>query len=98
MQDSRVEKYIKRNMYLEAYMKYIDNVANPLVTLARIIYTPYHLDYELCHISSHLPNKVVQELEELYKVSSLEDISEKLKTGKVLLKKYKKEIEEKYNF
>ena len=98
MQDSRVEKYIKRNMYLEAYMKYIDNVANPLVTLARIIYTPYHLDYDLCHISSHLPKETVQELEELYKVSSLEDINDRLKTGKVLLKKYKKELEEKYNF
>ena len=97
-QASRVEKYIKRNMYLEAYMKYIENVANPLVTLARIIYTPYHLDYVLCHISNHLPKEVVDELEDMYKVTSLEDIEKRLNKAKILLDKYQKVIKEKYKF
>ena len=57
-QKSRVEKYIKKNQYLEAYMKYIENIANPLVVISRLIYTPRHYDYKLCHITNHLPKNV----------------------------------------
>lgn len=97
LQSSRVDKYIKRGNYLEAYLKYIDNIANPLVKIARLIYTPRHYDYLLCHISNHLPKDVVKELEEFYKVTSIRDIENKLEKAQVLLSKYDEEIKNKYN-
>lgn len=96
-QSSRVEKYIKRGMYLEAYMKYIDNIANPIVSLARLIYTPGHVDYKLCHISNHLPSDEVQKLEKFYKVSSFEEIADNIKYAQKLFESYEKEIREKYD-
>ncbi len=96
LQSSRVKKYIKRNQYLEAYAKYIENVVNPLVTIARLIYTPRHYDYVLCHISTHLPKEVVNELESLYKVTSLKDIENNLERAMLLLEKYEKKLNQKY--
>ncbi len=92
-----MKKYIKRNQYLEAYTKYIDNIANPLVTIARLIDTPRHYDYGLCHISDHLPKKVVEELETLYRVTSLKDIETNLEKSLLLLEKYERQLNEKYN-
>lgn len=97
LQMSRVDKYIKRGDYLEAYMKYIENIANPLVKIARLIYTPRHYEYMLCHISDHLPVEVVSELESFYKVTNLEDIENNLNVAKQLLEKYEQEIKIKYN-
>lgn len=97
MQMSRVDKYIKRGEYLEAYMKYIDNIANPLVIIARLIYTPRHYDYVLCHISDHLPESIVLELESFYKITCLEDIKDNLSKAKKVLEKYESEIKKKYN-
>lgn len=96
-QSSRVEKYIKRNMYLEAYMKYIDNIASPIVSLARLVYTPNHIGYELCHISDHLPSNEVKKLEKFYKVSNFADIADNIKYAQKLLEIYEKKIREKYN-
>lgn len=78
-------------------MKYIENVANPIVLIARLIYTPRHSEYMLCHISNHLPSKIVDELEELYKVNSFKDIENNLEMAVTLLNKYEKIIKEKYN-
>lgn len=92
MQAGRVTKYIKRGLYPEAYMKYMENIAEPLVTIARLIYTPRLYDYGLCHISEHLPADTVGELEDLFKVADLRDIEEKLKKAFSLLEKYGKEL------
>lgn len=97
MQMSRVDKYIKRGEYLEAYMKYIDNIANPLVIIARLIYTPRHYDYVLCHISDHLPESIVLELESFYKITCLEDIKDNLSKAKMVLERYENEIKKKYD-
>ncbi len=97
LQMSRVEKYINRNQYLEAYMKYIENIANPLVVIARLIYTPRHYGYELCHISDHLPKDVVEKLEDLYKIKSFDDIKNNLVKANELLVVYEKIFIEKYN-
>lgn len=97
LQNSRVKKYIKRNQYLEAYTKYIDNIANPLVTIARLQYTPRHYNYGLCHISNHLPKEVVEELETLYSVTSIKDIENHLEKSLLLLEKYEKQIIENYH-
>lgn len=96
LQSSRVKKYIMRNQYLEAFEKYIDDIANPLVTIARLIYTPSHYDYGLCHISNHLPKEVVEELEWLYQVTSFKDIEENIEKSLLLLEKYEKQFWKKY--
>ena len=96
LQSSRVTKYINRNQYGEAYLKYIENIADPLVTIARTIYTPNHLDYGLCHINDHLPQEIVQQLEQFYKVSSFEDIENNIPKSKELLKTLEQQFIEKY--
>jgi hypothetical protein len=96
LQESRVKKYINRGQYLEAYLKYLENIANPLVTIARLIYTPNHYDYELCHISNHLPKETVEQLEKLYQVKSFDDISENLTMARSLLVDFEEQFKEKY--
>lgn len=96
LQSSRVTKYINRNQYGEAYLKYIENIADPLVTIARIIYIPNHLDYGLCHVNDHLPQEIVQQLEQFYKVSSFGDIENNIPKSKELLKTLEQQFIEKY--
>lgn len=97
LQMSRVEKYINRGQFLEAYMKYIENVADSLVVIARLIYTPRHYGYGLCHISEHLPSELILELEDLYKIKSFDDIKNNLDKANELLIRYEKQFMEKYN-
>ena len=44
----------------------------------RIRYTPLNLDYGVVHISEHLPRELVLELEELFKITSVEEVAEKV--------------------
>ena len=78
LQYSRVTKYIKRNQYLECFMEYDKQILKPIVTIARIVYTPDLYDYELCHISRHMPKEIVEKIEKLYKVSSFDDIEKNI--------------------
>ena len=96
LQYSRVTRYIKRNQYLECFMEYDKQIVKPIVTIARIIYTPEIYDYELCHISRHLPKPVVEKLERLFKVSSFEDIKENITIALEMLDEFNKEIEGKF--
>ncbi len=77
-QHLRVMKYVHRGMYLEAYAYYNKYVLEPLIDMLRLIYTPSHADYYLIHISQHIPKSEVKKLEFFAKLSSLEDISEKI--------------------
>lgn len=90
LQYSRVTKYIKRNQYLECFMEYDKQILKPIVTIARIIYTPDLYDYELCHISRHIPKGIVTKIEKLYKVSSFDDIEKNIKTALELLDYFEK--------
>ena len=92
LQYSRVTKYIKRNQYLECFMEYDKQILKPIVTIARIIYTPNIYDYELCHISRHLPKEIVVKIEKLYKVSSFEDIEKNIALSLDLLKMFESKI------
>ncbi len=94
LQYSRVTKYIKRNQYLECFMEYDKQIVKPIITIARIIYTPEIYDYELCHISRHLPKNIVEKIEQLYKVSSFDDIERNISIAMELLDSFNKEIEE----
>ena len=96
-QESRVKKYINRKQYLEAYSKYIDNIADPLVTIARLIYAPNQVDYGLCHISNHLPKEVVEQLEKLYQIKTMEDITNSLIYAQELLSAYEQQFQAKYS-
>lgn len=93
MQVGRVTKYIKRNQYLEAYMKYLENIVEPLIETARLAYTPRHCGYRLCHISRHLPAEVLAELEPFYKVTCLKDIEENLEKAKQLFAAYERKLQ-----
>lgn len=94
LQYSRVTKYIKRNQYLECFMEYDKQIVKPIVTIARIIYTPEIYDYELCHVSRHLPKDVVEKIEQLYKVSSFDDIEKNITLSLEMLDLFDKKIEE----
>lgn len=78
LQYSRVTKYIKRNQYLECFMEYEKQILKPITTISRLIYSPDIYDYELCHISRHIPKDVVEKIEQLFKVSSFEDMEKNI--------------------
>lgn len=90
LQYSRVTKYIKRNQYLECFMEYDKQILKPIVTIARIIYTPDLYDYELCHISRHMPIEIVKKIEVLHKISSFDDIEKNIKLALELLDYFEK--------
>jgi len=94
LQYSRVTKYIKRNQFIECFMEYDKQIVKPIVTIARIIYTPEIYDYELCHISRHLPKDVVEKIEQLYKVSSFDDIEKNIALSLEMLDLFDKKIKE----
>ena len=74
-------------------MEYEKQILKPIVTIARILYTPETYDYELCHITRHLPKDIIEQLEQLYKVASFEDIEKNIQLALEMLeifdKKYK---------
>ena len=76
-------------------MEYEKQILRPIVTIARIIYTPYIYDYELCHISRHLPDDIVKKIEVLYKVNSFEDIERNISLALDILKEFEQEYEAK---
>jgi len=94
LQYSRVIKYIKRNQYLECFMEYDKQILKPIVTIARIIYTPEIYDYELCHISRHLPKQIIEKLELLYKVNSFEDIEKNISLALELLEMFDNKLKQ----
>jgi len=77
-QYSRVEKYVRRGQYLEAYAYYGHYVLEPLIELIRLIYTPAYMDYHLIHISLHIPENECKKLEYFAQAGSLDDIAEKI--------------------
>jgi hypothetical protein len=94
LQYSRVTKYIKRNQYLECFMEYDKQILKPIVTIARIVYTPEIYDYELCHISRHLPKDIIGKMEQLYRVSTFEDIEKNITLSLEMLDSFDKKLKE----
>ncbi len=78
-QSSRIEKYVKRGLFLEAYGYYQRWLLAPLIEILRIRYTPLHPDYYIVHISRHLPSDILMRLEGLFKVNSVTEIEVKSK-------------------
>jgi hypothetical protein len=77
-QHRRVLKHIRRGEFLEAFGYYQRWVLEPLIEARRMLHTPLHPDYYIVHISRHLPAPVVERLELLFQVTSLEDLEGKV--------------------
>ena len=92
-QQVRVLKYVYRNQYLEALHAYNEYAINPLVKLLRAKYTPKYTDYNLLHISAHIPKKHYERLSYLCRISSIEDIENKIKEAAVWFAELLKEID-----
>ena len=76
-QQSRVTKYVARRKFLECVGYYSKFVLKPLIEVLRIRYSPLCHDYDIVHISEHLPEQVVSEFEDMFKVNTVEQIAEK---------------------
>ena len=72
-----VKKSIKRNNFLEALWSYHAKVLNPLVEILRIKFEPTKSEFYLKDISRDIPENYLKALEELYKITSIEDIESK---------------------
>lgn len=92
LQYSRVAKYIKRKQYLECFMEYEKQILRPITTICRILYTPYIYDYDLCHVSRHIPESEVKDLEKLYKINNFDDIETNIKFALDKLKEYEEKL------
>jgi len=81
-QHKRVEKYVLRGQYLEAYAYYNRYVLEPLIDLLRLIYTPAHAHYYLIHISQHIPETERKLLEYYAQINTLIEIAEKMPSAR----------------
>jgi predicted nucleotidyltransferase len=73
-QHLRVEKYISRGTFPESYAYYNKYVIEPLVMFLRLKYTPLYPYHYLLHISKHMPQAVIERLEKLIQVTTLEEM------------------------
>lgn len=94
-QHSRVKKYIRRGLYLEAYAYYNRYVFEPLVDLLRLIYTPANADYYLVHISHHIPDDKLKRLEYFAQINSLEAMEKRIPEAEDWFKELVEEVESK---
>ncbi|MBI2850127.1 MAG: hypothetical protein HYX80_03680 [Chloroflexi bacterium] len=92
-QQSRVLAKIERGDFLEALMYYSKWTLEPLVELLRIKYCPQKRGFHFKHSSRDLPGEVVEQLEYLSRVQSVEDIAEKIKMASRLFDETLKEVE-----
>ena len=95
-QHSRVLKYVYRNNYPEAFIYYLKYVADPLVELLRIKYTPKYHYLHFIHISNHIPKEEIRRIEYYYQISTLNDIRTKTIEAKDICNRLIEEIEEIY--
>ena len=78
-QAARLDKYVQRREFLEAFGYYQRWLLEPLIEVLRMQYTPLHPDYYIVHISRHLPSPVLRRLEALFQVNSIAEIERKHK-------------------
>lgn len=75
---AEVDKYCKRNKFLEAYQYYEMFALQPLVASVRAVYTPTKQGFYLKHIYQDLPKEMVDRIESLYIIKNVEDIKSNL--------------------
>ncbi len=90
-QDSRVIKMIKRREFIDAFNFYYKFTLQPLTELLRIKYAPKKQIF-LKYISQDLPEDLSKQLEDLYKINSLEEMFIKLTLAKKLFNNVLKDL------
>jgi hypothetical protein len=88
-----VKKYVNRENFLEALGSYHEKILQPLVEILRIKHQSTKNDFYLKDISKDIPKKLLSDLEDLYKITSIEDIKTKSQKAKELFFSTIKEIE-----
>lgn len=91
-QHLRVRKYINRGTFAECYAYYNKFVIEPLVMLLRLKFTPLYPYHYLLHISRHMPLDVVNRLEKLIQVKSLENMENRMKEAKEWYQELNEEV------
>jgi len=92
LRQTSLERELNRGNYLESIEKYYGLILETLVEALRLQYCPAKSEYYLKHISRDLPKEVVKEIEDLYKVSSVDEIKEKNEKASELLKQTLEEL------
>jgi len=92
-----LERELKRENYLDALKIYHDLILDKLVEALRLLHCPQWPNIGLKHASVDLPGEIVQEIEDLYRTNSIEEIQEKSKKADELLKKTLEELKTKFN-
>jgi predicted nucleotidyltransferase len=83
-----VKKEITRKQFMDAIHNYQFWLVEPIIELARIKHAPLKVTYGLKHGSRDLPKDTVAEIESLYIIASLDDLSNKINAVKAMVKKY----------
>lgn len=91
-----LERELRRGNFLEALKPYHDMILEKVLEALRLLHCPQWPNIGLKHISVDLPREIVQEVEDLYRVSSVEEIQNKSKKADKLLRKTLEELKEKY--
>lgn len=91
----RVNKEIKRDHFLDALVYYHKYVMHPLIEVLRIKHQPTKRDFYLKHISIDLPSKVVSRFEELFKVTSLQELEDAMRQADEWFEEVTSELDEK---
>jgi predicted nucleotidyltransferase len=73
-----IDKYCRRNKFLEAYEYYEEFALQPLVASVRAVYAPTKQGFYLKHIYQDLPKEIVERIEGLYLIKNVEDIKSNL--------------------
>ena len=97
-QHRRVLKHVWRGEFLEAFGYYQRWVLEPLIEAQRMLHTPLHPDYYTVHISRHLPSAVVERLERLFQVASLEELEVKVSDAVVWFQETADLVDEEIEF
>ncbi|HOP10265.1 MAG TPA: hypothetical protein PK629_02105 [Oscillospiraceae bacterium] len=92
-QHTRVEKYIRREQFLEAWAYYNRYVLEPLIDLLRVIYTPANTDYYLVHISHHIPKDKLEKLKYFAQNATLEAMDKKIPEAEAWFAELLKELD-----
>lgn len=83
-----VVKELRRRQFPDAMHNYQFWLVEPVIELARIKHAPLKVTYGLKHGSRDLPEDTVAEIEFLYTIKSLDDLSSKIENVKAMVKKY----------
>jgi len=83
-----IDKQLKRGKYIDAFGYYIKWSLEPLIELARIRHCPRKTDRWIKDIELDLPAKIVYQIQPLFKVSSLADISKNVRVALNLAKSF----------